>query len=101
MLDDNDTHIFITWAAPTNPNGVVNYTVEVQERNLLDDNSVPAMTVISEVTTDLMLIVSYMLEPYSEYTVSVTSQTSAGMGVAVNDSFQTPEEGKTLNSHWD
>ena len=93
-LGYNDTHIFIAWAAPANPNGIVNYTVEVQERSLLDDISVPAMTVRSIVTTDLELIVDYVVGPYSEYTVNVTSQTSAGMGVAISESFQTPEEGK-------
>ena len=82
------------WAAPAYPNGVVNYTVEVQERSLLDDASVAATTIESVVTAELELIVEYVVEPYSEYTVSVTSQTSAGMGVAVNDSFQTPEGGK-------
>jgi hypothetical protein len=93
-LDNNDTHIFITWAAPAYPNGIVNYTIELQERSLLDDANVLATTIQSEVTADLELIVGYTVEPYSEYTVSVTSQTSAGMGVAVNDSFETPEEGK-------
>ena len=82
------------WAAPAYPNGVVNFTIEVQERSLLDDTSIPATTIESVVTAELELIVEYVVEPYSEYTVSVTSQTSAGMGVAVNDSFQTPEEGE-------
>ena len=98
-LDNNDTHIFITWAAPAYPNGVVNYTVEVQERSLLYNTGVPATTIESVVTAELELIVEYMVEPYSEYTVSVTSQTSAGVGVAVNDSFQTPEEGKKWSTH--
>ena len=93
-LDNNDTHIFITWAAPAYPNGIVNYTVEVQERSLLDDTSVPVTTIESVVTTELELTVGYMPEPYSVYTVSVASQTSVGMGMAVNDSFQTPEGGK-------
>ena len=95
-LDNNNTHIFITWAAPANPNGNVNYTVEVQERSLL--NNAPATTIESIVTTDLELIVELELESYSEYTVNVTSQTSAGMGMAVSDSFETPEGGKKCST---
>ena len=94
LEDYNDTHIFITWAAPANPNGIVNYTVEVQQRSLLNDSSIPVLTIESTVTSELELTVIYMMESYSEYTVSVTSQTGAGMGMAVSVSFQTPEGGK-------
>ena len=93
-LDFNDTAIFISWVAPAYPNGVVNYTVEVQEESLLDDTGVPAAIIASEVTADLELIVNYEVEPYSNYTVIVTSQTSAGEGMPVMESFETPEEGE-------
>lgn len=91
MLNNNDTHIFINWAAPANPNGVVNYTVQVLKRSLLDNVS---EAIRSEVTAELELVVSTAVEAYTVYTVRVTPQTSAGEGMSVTDSFETPEEGK-------
>ena len=88
----NGTHItFVTWEAPEFPRGEVNYTVVIQERDLLtDDTSVVAMYVIVE----LQLMVDYPVEAYFEYTINVTSQTSAGEGDTETIMFQTPEEGK-------
>lgn len=76
----------------------MNYTVTVQERDLLlNDTNATVTVVASEVTTELELLVNFMVKAYHEYSVSVTSQTSAGMGEAIMDSFSTPEGGKTLN----
>ena len=92
----NDTHIIITWEPPSAPNGLVNYTVVVQERDLLsDDTNIPVTEVV---TTELELIVEYPVEVYSEYTVNVTSQTSAGEGETETMQFQTPEEGAYIKS---
>ena len=79
---------------PVSPNGVVNYTVIVSERDLLSDSSAPPTIIKEEVITELELLVDYMVKPYHEYFVSVTSQTSAGMGETVMESFVTPEDGK-------
>ena len=68
----------------------MNYTVEIVELNLLDNSTTVLQT---NVTTDLMLIVEYETRAYHEYTATVTSQTSAGMGDEVMDSFVTNEAG--------
>ena len=86
----NATHIIIAWEAPEFPRGLVNYTVVVRERDLLSD----ATDIIAmDVVTELQLIVDYPVEVYSEYTINVMSQTSAGEGDNETTTFQTPEEG--------
>lgn len=90
IVSVNNTHIIITWAAPATPNGIVNYIVEVQERDLLYDDTV---TITIQEVTQLTLILGYSVMPYSEYTVIVTSQTSAGMGRSAPGTLVTPEEG--------
>jgi hypothetical protein len=87
----NDTHIIISWSEPANPNGIVTYSVVVMERDQLTNeiNTIASETMV----TELGLIVDYIVEPYSEYTLNVTSETSAGMGDPTLFSFQTPEEG--------
>ena len=89
MVKYNASYIFITWAPPQYPNGVVNYTVKVQERNLLTD---AIADVQSESTAAMELLLRYEIRAYHEYNISVTSQTSAGPGEAVMESFLTPEE---------
>ena len=87
----NGTHILISWSAPANPNGIVTYSVVVMERDLLtnDTNSIASETMV----TELQLVVNFTVKPYSEYTVNVTPQTSAGMGDSTIFPFQSPEEG--------
>ena len=92
----NDTHILISWSEPASPNGVVTYSVEVVERDLLTNDNFTVAT--ENMVTGLELAVNYTEEPYSEYTIVVTSQTGAGMGDPVSVSFQTPEEGKYINA---
>lgn len=88
----NETHILISWSEPASPNGKVTYSIVVMERDLLTNT---IMTVAEEaMVTELELVVNYAVEPYSEYTVSVRSQTGAGMGDPAVFLFQTPEEGK-------
>ena len=84
----NASYIFITWASPDYPNGVVNYTVIVQERNLLTNATADIQ---SEVTATLELLVSYEVRAYHEYSISVTSQTGGGMGGTVLESFLTSQ----------
>ena len=67
------------------------YDVVVTEMDLLTTDT---STRVSEtMVTELELAVSYIVKPYSEYTVNVTSQTGAGMGDTTTFSFQTDEEG--------
>ena len=86
----NGTHIEVTWLPPATPNGIVNYSVVIQERDLLDNT---VMMVEIDVTVESILIVEYETRAYHEYSVTVTSQTSAGMGDAVMASFVTDQEG--------
>ena len=87
----NDTRVLISWREPDTPNGMVTYSVEVMERNLLTNENI---TIANEgVVTELELSVNYTVEPYSEYTVTVTSRTRAGEGEPATFLFQTPEEG--------
>ena len=90
MASNNDTHITVTWESPTTPNGRVNYTVKVKERDLLTGD---VIIIHTEVVTGTKLTVEYQVEAYSVYNISVTSQTSVGMAEAETDSFTTSEEG--------
>ena len=88
---NNITHIMVTWSPPTTPNGIVNYTVEIRETNLLTSQTTKEFQAM--VVTDLFYVFEYSVRPYSRYTVSVTSQTAAGVGETEMDSLDTPEEG--------
>ena len=81
------------WDAPATPNGRVNYTVKVEERDLLTGD---VTVVLTEVVTGTELTVQYQVEAYSVYNISVTSQTSVGMAEAVTISFMTPEKGSVF-----
>ena len=79
------------WGTPANPNGLVNYTVVVQEIDLLTR----AVTLIESVTVvEENLILMYQVRPYSMYNVSVTSLTIVGEGETVVESFRTDEDGE-------
>ena len=75
------------------PNGLVNYSVVVRERNLLT-NSINVIA--TEVVNDLILNVEEMVKPYTEYSVTVTAQTRGGVGGSVMASQVTPEESELI-----
>ena len=83
----NDTHIVFSWDEPETPNGILNYSVVVEERDLLTDAT--RILLMDEVTERLIVV---MAEAYSKYTVSVTPQTGAGTGDAEIALISTPEE---------
>ena len=79
------------WGTPANPNGLVNYTVVVQEIDLLTR----AVILIESVTVvEENLILMYQVRPYSMYNVSVTSLTIVGEGETVVESSRTDEDGE-------
>ena len=90
MVSFNDTHITVKWSAPATPNGVVNYTVVLEARDLVFSNTV---TIISEVVTQLFLIEELLVQPYTEYTAVVTARTSAGEGESTMGANVTDEAG--------
>ena len=69
------------------PNGILNYSVLVEESDRLTD--VTGIVLMDEVTERLAVV---MAEAYSEYTISVTPQTSAGAGDTETVSISTPED---------
>ena len=91
MASINSTHITVKWDPPAAPNGIVNYTVVIEERNLLTNDLI---LIFTKNVTELELLVEYAVEAYSEYTTNVRSQTSAGIGETQRVTIQTPEEGK-------
>ena len=93
-ISSNGTHITITWKPPSQPNGVVNYTVLLLETNLVQNTTV---VITSEEVTDLLLVVPFMAEPYREYVAMVTAQTGAGVGESAKDMLTTPEGGTILS----
>lgn len=83
----NDTHIIIYWNEPQMPNGILNYSILVEEKDLLTNAT---RTLLMDEVTERLAVV--MAEVYSEYTVSVTPQTGAGMGNTEMASISTPED---------
>ena len=79
--------------APDTPNGIVNYTVIVRERDLLSNGT---NIVATEVISGLFLIVETVVRPYTEYVAMVTAQTGGGVGDSVMTSQDTDEESKLL-----
>ena len=91
VVNFNTSHINITWGIPASPNGQVNYTVVVQEIDLLTRE----ITLIEMLTvSEENLIIMYQVRPYSMYNVSVTSLTIIGEGDVVMESFITDEAGE-------
>ena len=86
----NITHITITWDPPIQPNGIVNYTVLLQETDLLLSTT---EDIILEEVAVLYLTITRMTKPYREYTATVTAQTSAGMGDDAVGVLRIPEGG--------
>lgn len=75
------------------PNGVVNYTVVLQERDLISNNTV---VIATQVVTRLFLTEEQMVKPYTEYSAVVTAQTSAGVGTSAFGLITTNEEGTMM-----
>lgn len=90
----NDSHVTVTWEPPTNPNGVVNYSVTLMGINLLDNSSVLDSTTVDITATTH--IIEHISIPYSLYTAQVVPHTSAGNGPSNSATSTTPEAG---NSH--
>ena len=90
MAFSNDTHITITWDPPATPNGLVSYSISMTELDLLSGKSI---TVFTNVVSEPGLILEFVVMAHSEYTINVTSQTSAGVGETETYTFQTQQEG--------
>ena len=82
--------VLITWDEPAMPNGIITYTISIIGEDLIDGTIV----MNSSTTVNSTELFVEAIQPYSTYTVVVTSRTGAGDGDPVNVSFQTPEAGK-------
>ena len=88
----NMTHLLVMWCAPTTPNGLVNYTVEIEESD--PSNLLPSTPTFETTLSEPDRFVEYPIRPYSCYDITVTSFTIAGSGKAVKNKLVTPEKGK-------
>lgn len=88
----NETHLLVTWCAPTTPNGLVNYTLEIEESDL--SNLLTSTTTFETTLSEPDRFVEYPIKAFSRYDITVTSFTIAGNGEAVTTSLETPEGGK-------
>ena len=80
----------ISWNEPTNPNGVItSYEVTVHQT----DN--PSVTVYTNTTLTVTSVTpSVMVLPFTNYTVTVAANTSAGQGEGVSIIIESPQAGK-------
>lgn len=90
MASFNGTHIIITWSPPTSPNGVLSYLIDIRKRDLLTQQTNIILSAL--VVTELKFLINNP-KAFSEYTIDVTSQTNAGIGVTQIAMLQTPEGG--------
>ena len=79
----------ITWSEPEYPNGVITlYTVTVTQA---DDSTVEVYSDDSIETPNVT--VSVMVVAFTDYTVTVAANTSAGQGDSTTDTVTSPEAG--------
>ena len=86
-ISDNSTSIVLTWSAPVKSNGVITgYTLQcrsaVGETHLMGLMSSQTTTVLSG------------LLPYTNYSCSITANTSVGGGPAATASVTTQQDGE-------
>ena len=81
--------VLITWEVPAMPNGIITYAISIIGEDLID-GTIVLNTSTTVNSTELVVEV----QPYSTYTVVVTSRTGAGDGDPVTISFETPEASK-------
>ena len=92
MASFNGTYVIITWSPPISPNGVLSYLIDIRKRDLLTQQTNIILSAL--VVTELKFLINNPIA-FSEYTVDVTSQTNAGIGVTQTAMLQTPEGGNS------
>jgi hypothetical protein len=91
-ITESSNGLLVTWDPPTSPNGVLEYTITLNQTNLaMPDVSLPQLT---NVTAETESPFNLSLLPYHLYTVTVTPFTGGGGGGADMDSLQTNESSK-------
>ena len=92
MLTESAGGLLATWDAPLSPNGVLEYTLTLDQTDLARPTTV--LPQLTNVTNQTEFSFSLPLPPYHLYTVTVTPFTGAGEGEADMDSVQTNEASK-------
>ena len=87
----NTSSADISWEEPEFLNGIITYTLSIEGVSLATGNTVENLT---EVPSNMEF--QFDTQPYSNYTLVVTSRTGAGEGAPVSINFQTPEGSKWL-----
>ena len=82
----------ISWDEPEFPNGIVDYTLALEGTNIASG----AVVLNQSVTTNCTEYLLNDVQPYSNYTVVITSRTTIGEGDPVTITFETPEGSKEL-----
>ena len=80
----------IDWEEPAMPNGIILYAISLIGEDLIDGTIVLNLSTTSNSTEFLI----EEIQPYSNFTVVVTSRTGAGDGVPTTINFQSPEASK-------
>ena len=83
--------VLISWLEPEFPNGIVEYVVSVEGTNIASGAVVLNQSLSTTSSTEYLL---NDVQPFSTYTVVVTSRTAAGNGDPVTITFDTPEGSK-------
>ena len=79
----------ITWDEPTYPNGdITSYEVTISRTN--DSTDIIYTSIIPPITS---VTPSVMVLPFTNYTVTVAANTSAGLGENTSITVETPEAG--------
>ena len=80
----------IAWDKPANPNGVItSYKVTVQQTDS------PSVTVYTNTTLTVTSVTPLvMVLPFTDYTVTVAANTSAGQGESTSITVESPEAGR-------
>jgi hypothetical protein len=91
-ISESSDGLLVTWDPPASPNGVLEYTITLNQTNLaMPDVSLPQLT---NVTANNSFIFNLSLLPHHLYAVTVTPFTGGGEGGADMDSLQTNESSK-------
>lgn len=80
----------IAWLEPVMPNGIVSYNLSIVGVDILTSDIDFSDSVL---LSDTDYLFTEGIQPYSNYTVTVTAQTEAGAGDSVSIDFETPQAG--------
>ena len=84
----NSSHLVVSWESPEMPNGNVSYNINITGQDLATNRE---FLNVSHVLSETMYVLIHNIEPYAQYTATVSAMTGAGEGNSTSDSFETPE----------